>query len=64
MAVPSRGYLLGYEVVTKDSGFAKMRNRYNTGKNKSQIFGYCDAQWYFLFLGDPLEETAAASDSM
>ena len=48
MAVSSRGYLLGYEVVTKDSGFAKMRNRYNTGKNKSQIFGYGNAQGYFF----------------
>ena len=29
MVVSSRGYLLGYEVVTKDLGFAKMKNRRN-----------------------------------
>jgi hypothetical protein len=48
VAVSSREYLLGYEVVTKDLGFAKMPNRYNLWKNKSRIFGHRNIQWYFL----------------
>jgi hypothetical protein len=35
MAVSPRGYLLDYEVVTKDLGFAKRSNRYHLSQNSA-----------------------------
>ena len=44
---PQGDIYIGYEEVTKDLGFAKIRDRYNPGKNKSQIFAHCKTGWYF-----------------
>ena len=48
VTVSSRWYLLSCEEVTKDLGFAMIKNRYNPRKNKSQIISHCKTYWYFF----------------